>query len=226
MIIEDYGCSGAISFNWVSLVFFSIPPILLEFIAGVYGCLSIRAFYNRSNKTHNINLNLDSNRYIRLICFSTCDLLIGIPITSFYLYLHFALTKLDPFPGLKEEHENFSSIIEFPANVWRASTLVEISYELNRWIMICGAFVFFTIFGFTEESRNSYRAVLQSVVQVFVKITGIKSLPSSSKSEGCVISFFLFFCSPFNMLIRIVFHKSESSRQLSLTYNHHNNVPM
>ena len=171
-------------------------------------------------------MNLDSNRYIRLICFSTCDLLIGIPITSFYLYLQFALTKLAPFPGLKEEHNNFSYIIQIPANVWRASTLVEISYELNRWVMVWGAFVFFAIFGFTEESRNSYRAVLQSVGQVFVKITGIKSLPSS-KAEGCVISSFYFFCSPFDtVLIRIVFHKSESSRQLSLTYNHHNDLPM
>ena len=60
LIVEDYGCSYAIHFTWVSLVFFSIPPILLEFITGVYGCLSIRAFYNRSNKTHIINLNLDS----------------------------------------------------------------------------------------------------------------------------------------------------------------------
>ena len=193
VIIEDFGCSVAIRVTWVTLIIISIPPFLLEFIAGVYGCLSIRAFYNRSNKKNHINnLDLDSNRYIRLICFSVCDLLFGIPITLFYLYID--ITRLVPFPGLTQEHYNFSSITQFPAVIWRASTLSELSVELNRWIIVWGAFVFFAIFGFTEESRNNYRAMLQSVVQVFIKITGIKSRPSS-KVEGCVISFSFLFSS-------------------------------
>ena len=60
--------------------------------------------------------------------------------------------------------------------------------------MVWVAFVFFAFFGFTKESRNNYRAVLQFVVQVFVKITGIKSRSSTNRSrneaEGCVTSLF------------------------------------
>ena len=189
MIAEDFGCSMPILSTWVTLLIISIPPILLELIAGVYGCLSIHAFHNRSkqNETHN---SFNSNRYTRLICFSAFDLLCGIPITLFYLY--FNITILVPFPGLTQEHYNFSQIFLLPAVVWRANTLTELTFELNRWITVWGAFVFFAIFGFTEESRNNYRAMLQPVVQVFVKITGIKSRPSS-KAEGCVTSFFFLF---------------------------------
>ena len=212
MILEDYGCNESIRDSWVSIVIISIPPILLEIIAGVYGCLSIRAFYNHSNKTHCNNMNFDSNRYIRLMIFSVCDLLCGIPITLLYLYIDIKL--LVPFPGIKEEHYNFSYIYEFPSVVWRATTLSELSVELNRWIIVWGAFVFFAIFGFTEESRNNYRAMLQSVVEVFVKITGIKSRPQpNSKAERCVIYLFCF-CSPSDMLFSIMFHNSHNSTTL------------
>ena len=175
--------------SWVSLIIINIPTILLEFIAGFYGCLNIHAFYDRPNlnETQN-NLNAESNRYIRFICFSTCDLLCGIPITLFYLYTD--LKALVPFPGLTIEHYKFSKILQVPASVWRASTCIELSYELNRWIIVWGAFVFFVIFGFTEESRNNYRAMLQYVLQDL----GVRSR-SSSNGEGCVTSFFFLFSS-------------------------------
>jgi pheromone a factor receptor len=201
--------------SWVSLVIISIPPILLELIAGVYGCLSIHAFYNRSkqNGTHNY---LDSNRYIRLISFSACDLICGIPITLFYLYLN--TTVLVPFPGLTEEHYHFSNIVQVPAVVWRATTLSELGTELNRWILVWGAFVFFAIFGFTEESRNNYRSMLQSVVQVFVKKSGIKKsgIESSigSSATECVASFFFLSVLRLiysNMIFRIKLYNSYGS---------------
>ena len=192
IILEDYGCNQSVPVSWVSIILIFIPPIFLEIIAGVYGCLSIRAFYNRSNKSHINDFNFDSKRYARLIFFSACDLLCGIPIASFYLYM--SITELTPFPGLKEEYYDFSLIFVYPATVWRATALNELTVELNRWIIVWGAFVFFAIFGFTEESRNNYRAMFQSVVQVFLKITGIKSRPqatSNSKAEGWVIYLFL-----------------------------------
>ena len=186
-IVEDYGCSPAHFSNWVSLIIITILPIFLELIAGVYGCLSIRAFYNRS-------IILNSNRYIRLICFSVGDLLVGIPITLFYLYDTVAIEGLGPFSSPTQEQ--FSQIFQVPAVVWRSTTLSELSNELNRWIVVWGAFVFFAIFGFTEEARNNYRAMLQYVIKYFVKITGIKYRLRSSKAqaEGCVTLFF-FFCS-------------------------------
>ena len=196
MIAEDFGCSVPILTTWLSLLIINIPPLLLELIAGVYGCLSIHAFYNRSKLNETWNNNSDSNNfnsihYIRLICFSACDLLCGIPITIFYLYL--AITLLVPFPGLAEEHYKFSKIFELPAVVWRADTINELSFELNRWIPVWAAFVFFAIFGFTKESRNNYRTMLQ----VFAKSIGIKSRPSNNEVEECVFFlqsfFFIFF---------------------------------
>ena len=185
-IYEDYGCTWEPSTDWVALIITVILPLLLELIAGVYGCLSIRAFYNRS-------INLNSNRYIRLICFSVGDLLVGIPITLYYLYDAFAILRLQPLSSPTQKQ--FSQIFQEPAVIWRANTFSELNLELNRWIVVWGAFVFFAIFGFTEEARNNYRAIFQYVIQFFVKITGIKSHPRSSEAqaEGCVTSFFFLF---------------------------------
>ena len=191
VIFEDYGCSVAILPTWVALIILSIPPIVLELIAGVYGCLSIIAFYKRSNNTLINNFNFDSKRYRNLILFSVCDLLCGIPVTLFYLYNN--VTRIVPFPGIKEEHYDFSYVYQIPADVWRSTTLSEFNVELNRWIIVWGAFVFFAIFGFTEESRKNYQAIFQSVVQFFAKITRIKTRPiTSTKHEGCVISSVVF----------------------------------
>ena len=189
LILEDYGCNSSILSTWIALIFVNILPIVLEVIARVYGFLSIRAFYNRSKRLNINDFNFDLNRYISLMCISAFDLLCGIPFTSFYLYL--AITVLSPFPGLKQEHSDFSDIEQLPAAVWRADTLGELSYELNRWIVVVCAFVFFVVFGFTEESRNNYRATLQYVVQVFVKTTRIKTRSQAScNAEGCVIIVF------------------------------------
>ena len=187
------------AFPRIFLLIISIPPILLELISGVYGFLSIRAYYNRSrleplDENHNI-LNLNPDRYIRLICFSAVDLLCGIPITVFYLYANVA--QLVSFTGLTKVHYQFVFIYQLPAAVWRSNTLSELSYEMNRWIIVYVAFAYFAIFGFTKESRNNYRAVyravLQFVVQVFVKITGINCRFTSNKAEGCVTSSFISF---------------------------------
>ena len=188
VIVEDYGCGAAISRTWVSLVVVYIPPILLEVIAFIYDCLSIYAFYQRRSELKEFSPT--HRLYIRLMCFSVSDLLVGIPFTAFYLYLN--VTPLIPFTDLKEEHYHFSQVRQLPAIVWRATMISELTWELNRWIAVWCALVFFAIFGFTKESRNNYRAVLQSVVQIFTKMTGIKRRPSS-KAEGCV---FAFLCSP------------------------------
>ena len=203
-IVEDYGCSISAPGTWVFLVIISILPIILELVCGVYGCLSIRAFYNRSrlNDSENLNiLDLNPDRYIRLVCFSAADLLCGIPITVFYLYYDSSL-GLVPFRGVTQHQ--FSLIYQVPAVEWRTVMLSELSVELNRWIVVWVAFVFFAIFGFTEESRNNSRAVLQFVVQVFVKITGMKSRSttrSRNETEECVTSMFFFVLPLINTII-------------------------
>lgn len=135
--------------------------------------------------------NLNERRYIRLICFSACDL-VGTPIAVIFLSL--CIKGLPLFNGLSQEHHDFSEVIQVPAIIWHANVFTELQLELNRWILIFGAFVFFAIFGFTEESRSKYRAAPQSVIQAFVMIAGIKfkTRPNSNVDE-CVTPFFFFF---------------------------------
>jgi len=136
-ILEDIGCCSRISSTWVAIIVISVPPILLELIAGVYGCLSIHAFYKRRsqlNESLSSHQNLNSNRYIRLMCFSIFDLVIGTPIAVTYMY--FAILDISPFPGLTSEHSHISQVIQVPAIVWRATTTSELSSELNRWLNV------------------------------------------------------------------------------------------
>ena len=219
-IVEDYGCSSSLAPTWIAIVIVAVPPVLLELIAGVYGCLSIRAFYKRRsqlNECFSSHPSFNSNRYMRLMCFSALDLFIGTPFSAVYLY--FSITGLTPFPGFSSEYQQISEVIQLPAVVWRATTIHELTFELRRWIIIWGVFVFFAIFGFTEESRNNYRAIVQSVVQGFIMITRIKRPPtSSSKAERSahlphLLFFFLFLSDAPNMLFRITF-KTEISKLL------------
>jgi pheromone a factor receptor len=114
--------------------------------------------------------------------FSVGDLLLGIPIAGAYLYFNIR-EGIVPFPGLTHEHYQFSQVVPLPAVVWRATTISELIFELNRWITVWCSFVFFAIFGFTQESRDNYRAVLQRLTSFFMMLTGIRSRPIS-KAEG------------------------------------------
>jgi pheromone a factor receptor len=207
IIFEDVGCYPLSTASWVSFAIGFVPPVLLELISGVYGCLSIRAFYKHHFKLKDSEClshqNLNPNhRYIRLMLFSACDLLVGTPITVFYLYCALPL-----FPLRRITERDYSRVPQVPAVLWRATTIRQLHVELSRWIMVFCAFIYFAIFGFTQESRNNYRATLRPVVQVFIMITGIKIRPSS-KAEECVLFFFLSSCFPSdtpNTLIRITF---------------------
>jgi pheromone a factor receptor len=211
-IVEDYGCSSSIAPTWVAIVIVAVPPILLELIAGVYGCLSIRAFYKRRsqlNECFSSHPNFNSNRYMRLMCFSALDLFIGTPFSA--VYLCFSITGLTPF---SPEYQHISEVTQLPAVVWRATTIHELTFEMRRWIMVWGVFVFFAIFGFTEESRSNYQAIVQSVVQGFIMITGIKSRPTSSMAERSAHLLICFSFSCFCLMYRICYLESHSRLRL------------
>jgi pheromone a factor receptor len=205
MIAEDYGCNIAVLNSWVTLVVFTLPPILLEIVAGVYGCLSVYSFYKLGHRSHlqcfSRYQNLNANRYVRLMCFSLCDLFVGLPLATTFLYFELSPPGLVHYPGLKQAHAHISEILPVPAFAWRATLISELSFELHRWSIVGSGFVFFANFGLTRESRNTYRAALQSVVQfVLRRKAAMKSLrnspPASSKAEECVSFFSSYFCSP------------------------------
>lgn len=185
-IVEDYGCSSSIALTWVAVAIVAAPPILLQLIAAVYGCLSIRAFYKRRSQlkeSFSSHPNFNSNRYLRLMCFSALDLFIGTPFAA--LYLCFSSGHAS-FPVFSQGY-HFSEVTQVPAVVWRATAISELIYEMKRWIVVGGIFLFFAIFGLTEESRNKYRTTLQSFVQ---GLTGIMSRPGSMDERSAFLRLF------------------------------------
>ena len=103
-------------------------------------------------------------------------------------------------------------------------------------IIVYVAFVFFAIFGFTQESRNNYRATLHFADQVFVK-----NCPRN-KADGCVTSFFFSdFCliyidtlicflesysiNPRCMPVKIVLFRSEDDLTRFVVLGCYGNIP-
>src|SRR5271168_261837 len=108
MILEDYGCFPSNLHSWLSFIIITIPPIVFELIASVYGYLAIRALFKRRSQLNELlssHENLNSTRYIRLMFFSAFHFLTGVPFTMFYLFIAIKAGLL-PFSGLKQEHHH------------------------------------------------------------------------------------------------------------------------
>ncbi|KAJ4490529.1 hypothetical protein J3R30DRAFT_95748 [Lentinula aciculospora] len=56
-----------------------------------------------------------------------------------------------------DTHFDFSRVVLVPAVVWRSDPATVVALELNRWVPIFCAFVFFALFGFAEEAMKNYK---------------------------------------------------------------------
>ena len=89
---------------------------------------------------------------------TVCTLTLGI----YVLYLN--TTILMPWKGWEDTHVNFSFVGQYPAVLWRGTSIAPM-IELYRWLVVVCAVVFFFFFGFAEEARKNYRSAAQSVAK-------------------------------------------------------------
>jgi len=132
------------------------------------------------------NTSLTVNRYFRLMCLATAELIFSLPVTTYGLYLNITTRPIYPWKSWSDIHFDWYTIDTFPAVLWRASHITIVNLELSRWSLVLCAFVFFGFFGFADEARRHYRVAFWAVAKRF----GVVPPPSplSSKFSSGLVS--------------------------------------
>lgn len=115
-------------------------------------------------------MNINEKRYFRLTALGATDVLFTIPISTYYLY-----NATQHFLGAWDwniVHNTDYVVVTVSAAVWRANTTMLVNQELNRWIYILCAVLFFGFFGLTEEARRPYRFLVTPLYQVVQRFMG------------------------------------------------------
>ncbi|KAJ7732988.1 STE3-like pheromone receptor [Mycena metata] len=159
-IFEDVGCLGETFETPVTVVLFHLPPILVGCVSAVYCALSIRSFYYSRAEVKELfsgNNNLNLNRYVRLMCLASTDLILGVPLSSWVLSVSVKIVGLRPWISWENTHSHFSRVAYSPGILWRSDPFSAASLETTRWLTVGCAFIFFAYFGFADEAIKNYR---------------------------------------------------------------------
>ncbi|PPQ94357.1 hypothetical protein CVT25_000685 [Psilocybe cyanescens] len=161
-IWEDIGCLPTTVNTPPAYPLSYIWPNVISLISAVYCSLTLRAFMlRRAQFTQFLssNTSLTVNRYFRLMCLATTEILFTIPISSYGVYLNAVNMPIYPWKSWADTHFDFYTLDIYPAAIWRTNRLFTIALEMNRWSAIFCAFVFFGFFGFADEALKNYRRV-------------------------------------------------------------------
>lgn len=189
-IFGEIGCFPFTYNTPVAVALVMVPPILIGLVSAVYSVLAIRAFNKSRSQFQELmssNKNLNTNRYVRLMCLAGIETLLTVPIGCYALYCNIAGGNIQPWLGWEDTHVGFSRVDQIPSILWRMDPQLASNLEWGRWMSVVCAFIFFFFFGFAEEARKNYRVVVQSVA----KHVGISSGSFSSgmfSSSGYVFS--------------------------------------
>jgi hypothetical protein len=150
--------------------------------------LTIRLFWKSSQQLKEIqgsNKSLNHNRYMRLIALSGTQLLFGLPLSLYYLYLNAHVVPVSPWISWEDTHFNYSHVSQIPSVIWRADPFLHAEIESTRWSVIPCAFLFFIFFGFAEEARKHYRLAYSFArSRLPLGNFGTKSASTSSRSSN------------------------------------------
>nr|AIX99553.1 pheromone receptor [Cyclocybe aegerita] len=182
-IWEDIGCypttvntppAYPLSFVW---------PNVISLISAIYCILTLREFMKRraqfSQFLSSSNSSLTVNRYFRLMCLATAELIFNIPISTYGLYLNITMRPIYPWKSWSDIHFDWYTIDTIPAVLWRSSSIMTANLELSRWSVVLCAVVFFGFFGFADEARKHYRAAYWAIAKLFGVVPPSSSLDAS-----------------------------------------------
>lgn len=164
-IFEDIGCYPFTYNVTLAYPLVFVWPLIISVISAAYCVMTIRAFAKRRsdfNELLSSNRNLSLGRYFRLMCLAGIELVCGIPLSCFSLYLN-ASGGVEPWISWQNTHSGFSRVDQVPAIIWKNVPELMTSLELSRWLTVLCAFIFFAFFGFADEARKHYRSAFYSV---------------------------------------------------------------
>ncbi|KAG7085964.1 hypothetical protein E1B28_003489 [Marasmius oreades] len=184
-IFEDIGCWPSTYVTWVTFVLIFSWPLAIAVVSGVYSVLTLISFNKRRRQFKELlsrNNNLNPNRYLRLMCLASVDVVFTIPVSIWSMANNVRL-GVHPWVSWEVTHLKFSNVRLIPALLWKADPVQSINLEFTRWAIIACSILFFMFFGFADEARKNYRAAVSSV-QKRVGYTSTGSMTLTGTGTG------------------------------------------
>jgi pheromone a factor receptor len=128
--------------------------------------MAIYAFYKRLHQfgqSMATNRNLNRGRYLRLMALSSIDILLTIPLGTFWIVKN-AKLGVGPWRSWAYQHSDYSRVVQVPGSIWRNNLGMVVELEFWRWTLVMCAFIFFAFFGFAEEARRHYYLIYTLLV--------------------------------------------------------------
>ncbi|KDQ50789.1 hypothetical protein JAAARDRAFT_185818 [Jaapia argillacea MUCL 33604] len=183
-INEDIGCGAALYNTALTFPLVYCWPLLLSCISAVYCVLSIRVFAKQTAKFREMlsstSTTLSLNRYFRLMALASTEIILGIPLSCFLLYLNIVLNPIQPWRGWADTHFQFSAVDLVPKSHWSLNPAAAVSIEIVRWLPVVCAFIFFGFFGFALEAKRNYAILFWAIAKRF----GYKPKMKASNGYG------------------------------------------
>ncbi|KAK7046041.1 a-factor receptor [Paramarasmius palmivorus] len=157
-IYEDIGCTP-VTYNTLPAYFlFFMWPVVIGTISFVYSALNLRSFYIRRAQFSTLVASsaMNTSRYLRLMILAFVDIMFTIPLGVYVIYIGTHGVPLQPWISWEETHFEFWRVRLIPALFWRSNPTLQTSVELNRWLCVLCAFLFFALFGFASEAKKNY----------------------------------------------------------------------
>lgn len=146
----------------------SLSPLSLPHSHNICTVLSIIAFRKRHSQFTALLSNhsgLSPTRYFRLMAIAAVDLMFTVPLSVYVLALDVQPGVMQPWISWADTHFAFDAVYVFPVSAWQDGPyhVFGVVMEVNRWVLPLAAFVFFAVFGVTDDARSRYAKVLGSV---------------------------------------------------------------
>ncbi|VDB95391.1 unnamed protein product [Peniophora sp. CBMAI 1063] len=181
-IYEDIGCFPVVYDTPPAFLLVYSWPLMLGVASGTYGALSMLAFWRRRAALQEFmssNKALTRSRYARLIALSTTELCFNTPLAIWAIVWNATYLRVEPWVSWEDTHFNFGRVGQIPAVIWRAQTVTAVALEMDRWLFVFCAIVFFCFFGFAQEARKHYSDALHAVASRLVPSDLPRRLSSS-----------------------------------------------
>ncbi|KAI0317102.1 pheromone A receptor-domain-containing protein, partial [Amylostereum chailletii] len=164
-IIEETGCSRAISMSGLTIILIYMWPVILPLVSAIFYCPRIVwKFYRHSRDVDAFlrrNGSVDRTRYFRLLAVGCLDILFTLPsgalILLGYVGQEFKFQNHKFYRGWHDTHHDHWAPISVPAAQWRSYFWDRLEILLQEWVYLVLSILIFTIFGLTVESRTTYR---------------------------------------------------------------------
>ena len=111
---------------------------------------------------------LTASRFIRLIALASCQIAVCLPILIVLLVRNIQNNHLQPYASWADVHAGFGYVGGATLDQWTSGRRSDVQItELNSWLPVITASLFFLFFGLGEESLSAYRAWGASAMGLF-----------------------------------------------------------